>query len=89
VAVANGGRVGFGAGYHPHMKRRKRRRSRGGDEGSYVCPTCGEAIVVPVDPAGGREQEYVEDCPVCCNPNLLHVELMEDGEAPRVWAESE
>jgi Cysteine-rich CPXCG len=72
------------------MKSRKRkRRSRPRDEASYVCPTCGESIVVPVDPSGGAEQQYVEDCPVCCNPNVIHVEFVEEGEAPRVWANAE
>jgi predicted RNA-binding Zn-ribbon protein involved in translation (DUF1610 family) len=72
------------------MKRPKRKkRKRGGDEGSYVCPTCGEQIVIPVDRSGGEEQEYVEDCPVCCNPNVVHVEFFEGDEAPRVWAEGE
>jgi hypothetical protein len=27
----------------------------------------------------GSIQEYVEDCPVCCRPNLIHVEVDEDG----------
>jgi hypothetical protein len=30
----------------------------------------------------------VEDCPVCCHPNVLHVQVEEDGEV-RVWSESE
>jgi hypothetical protein len=42
-----------------------------------------------VDVSGGEEQKYVEDCPVCCNPNVIHVELMGEGEGPRVWAEGE
>ena len=73
------------------MKRRKpkRRRPRDVDEGSYVCPTCGESIVIPLDPTGGDEQQYVEDCPVCCNPNVIHVEFFEPGEPARVWAEVE
>lgn len=70
------------------MKRRKKKRKRAGDEGAYVCPSCGERIVIPVDLSGGDEQKYVEDCPVCCNPNVIHVELFE-GETPRVWAEGE
>ena len=70
-------------------KRRKRRRPRSADEGSYVCPTCGEQIVVPLDRSGGDEQRYVEDCPVCCNPNVIQVEFLEEGEPPRVWAEAE
>src|SRR6202011_6242593 len=56
------------------MKRRKRAR-RPKDEGSYVCPSCGEQIVIPLDRSGGTEQKYVEDCPVCCNPNLIQVEF--------------
>jgi len=36
------------------------------DEVSYVWESCGEEIVVPIDLSAGSEQEYVEDCPVCC-----------------------
>ncbi|HZZ43243.1 MAG TPA: CPXCG motif-containing cysteine-rich protein [Tepidisphaeraceae bacterium] len=71
------------------MKKRKKRRKRDRDEGAYICPTCGERIVIPLDASGGREQEYVEDCPVCCNPNVVHVEFFEGEELPRVWAEGE
>jgi hypothetical protein len=70
------------------MKRRKRRPRRL-DEGHYVCPSCGEQVVVPLDASQGREQQYVEDCPVCCNPNIIHVELDPTWEEPRVWAEAE
>ncbi len=55
------------------------------DEASYVCDSCGEEIVVPIDLSAGSEQEYVEDCPVCCRPNLVHVEV---GDV-QVWAERE
>ncbi len=58
------------------------------DEATYICDSCGEEIVVPVDPSGGESQEYVEDCPVCCCPNVIHVEIDDDGSA-RVWAEAE
>jgi hypothetical protein len=58
------------------------------DEASYVCDACGEEIVVPIDLSAGSEQEYVEDCPVCCRPNVIHVEVDEDGDV-RVWAEKE
>lgn len=57
------------------------------DEASYICDSCGEEIVVPLDLSAGESQEYIEDCPVCCRPNLIHVEIM-DGQ-PRVWAERE
>ena len=62
-------------------------------DGCYICPHCGEEIVVPVDLSAGEEQDYVEDCPVCCSPNLLHLTLRDeygDGEAHvEVWAEPE
>lgn len=58
------------------------------EEASYLCSFCGEEIVVPVDPSGGMSQEYAEDCPVCCNPNLIHIEMDERGEV-RAWAERE
>ena len=72
------------------MNRRKhKRRRRATDEGSYVCTTCGESIVIPLDCSGGDEQRYVEDCPVCCNANVIRVEFLEEGEPLRVWAEAE
>jgi hypothetical protein len=58
------------------------------DESSYLCGACGEEIVVPIDFSQGGRQEYVEDCPVCCRANVIHVEIDEDGEAA-VWAELE
>ena len=48
-------------------------------EGRYDCPHCGEEIVVPIDVPAGDEQEYVEDCPVCCSPIVLHVHVDPDG----------
>jgi len=50
------------------------------DEAAYICDHCSESIVVPIDASGGRDQEYVEDCPVCCSPNLLRVHIQADGE---------
>lgn len=48
-------------------------------EAEYICENCGESIVVPIDVTQGRYQEYVEDCPVCCCPNVIRVEVDEDG----------
>jgi hypothetical protein len=39
--------------------------------GWYLCPHCGEAVDTCPDPGDGEQQEYVEDCPVCCRPNLI------------------
>ena len=43
------------------------------------CPSCGEAIAVDVDISGGDEQEYVQDCPVCCRPMDVFIRC-EDGQ---------
>lgn len=58
------------------------------DEATYVCDSCGEEIVVPIDPTAGRVQEYVEDCPICCHPNVIRIEIDDDGDA-RTWSEPE
>jgi DNA replicative helicase MCM subunit Mcm2 (Cdc46/Mcm family) len=49
------------------------------DEASYICDSCGEEIVIPIDPSEGGVQQYVEDCPVCCHPHVLRVEIDEEG----------
>ena len=41
------------------------------------CPYCGEPISVVVDHSIG-EQEYVEDCQVCCRPIEISFELSGD-----------
>lgn len=48
-------------------------------EASYLCDACGEEIVVPLDLTEGSSQTYVEDCPVCCRANIIHVQVDEDG----------
>jgi len=54
----------------------------------YDCPSCGEEIPVPLDLAAGTGQEYVEDCPVCCRPIVLRVDIDRDGHVElRVHAE--
>ncbi len=58
------------------------------DEAAYVCGECGEEIVVPLDVSAGSTQRYVEDCPVCCHPNVITVEIDDDG-VPRVSGEME
>lgn len=50
------------------------------DEARYHCGACGEEIVVDVDPAAGAHQEYVEDCPVCCRPHVIVVEVDRHGD---------
>jgi len=47
-------------------------------EHPLVCPYCGAPITMLLDPSAG-EQDYVEDCEVCCNPIGLRFRV-EDGE---------
>ena len=69
------------------MKKKPKKKKRGlgnraaNAEATYICDSCGEEIVVPVDISAGAHQDYVEDCPVCCHPMSLHVEIGDDGEA--------
>ena len=37
----------------------------------YECPHCGEQVDTAPDLGGGTTQEYIEDCAVCCRPNLI------------------
>lgn len=39
----------------------------------YICAGCGEWNEIAVDESAGSCQRYVEDCQVCCKPNLLRV----------------
>jgi hypothetical protein len=47
---------------------------------SYECCSCGESNETLVDPSGGSRQTYTEDCTVCCRPNLLHIEISQEGD---------
>jgi Cysteine-rich CPXCG len=42
-------------------------------ESSFQCASCGEWNVTSVDSSAGTKQTYVEDCQVCCKPNVLHL----------------
>ena len=43
----------------------------------YQCPYCWEEVEALLDLSAG-DQEYVEDCPVCCRPIVFF--LQTDGE---------
>jgi Cysteine-rich CPXCG len=42
-------------------------------DSGYQCAGCGEWNETVVDSSGGTNQSYVEDCQVCCKPNVLRV----------------
>jgi len=55
----------------------------------FFCSFCGEVVSIVVDPSQGREQRYVEDCQVCCRPNLLEVRLEPGGPMVSATPESD
>ena len=58
------------------------------DAGALVqCPFCGQPDELYVDPGGGDEQTYTEDCAVCCRPRIVHVERGDEPGDVRVWLE--
>lgn len=49
------------------------------------CPTCWQTNDIPVDIAEGAT-EVIQDCEVCCNPMLVHVEV-DAGRVTGAYAE--
>jgi hypothetical protein len=45
-----------------------------GMEAGFQCAACGEWNSTVVDESAGSRQRYVEDCQVCCKPNVLRIE---------------
>jgi hypothetical protein len=43
------------------------------ERAGFQCAGCGEWNETTVDESAGRTQSYVEDCQVCCKPNLLQI----------------
>ena len=58
------------------------------DSATFWCAFCGEPNEIDVDLSAGRRQVYVEDCQVCCRPNLLRISFDAEGSV-QVAAESE
>ncbi len=57
------------------------------DQVQIRCPYCGEQIDIPID-IGSADEDYVQDCSVCCRPILLHVSRDRNG-VPAVSATRE
>ncbi len=43
------------------------------DATGFQCAGCGQWNETLVDESGGGRQQYVEDCQVCCKPNVLDI----------------
>jgi hypothetical protein len=46
-----------------------------------TCPYCGAPVEMTLDPGSGDDQEYVEDCEVCCQPWRVSVTYDRSGQA--------
>ena len=55
----------------------------------FQCAGCGEWNETTVDASAGRTQRYVEDCPVCCKPNVLSVTYDREADGYMIMAELE
>jgi cysteine-rich CPXCG protein len=55
----------------------------------FQCTYCGEWNPIHVDESAGLLQEYVEDCQVCCQPNVLSIRFDQRHEQFVIWAERE
>jgi len=44
----------------------------------YACAYCGVTNLTFVDLSAGMQQSYVEDCQVCCQPNVLYLQINEE-----------
>lgn len=58
-------------------------------EGGYSCSYCGEWIETVVDASAGDFQSYVEDCQVCCRPNVLRIAVDPEEGTVEISAEFE
>jgi len=63
--------------------------SRFAGDAGFVCAGCGEWNETTVDASAGRRQSYVEDCQVCCKPNVLRIAWDQWQQAYQIDAELE
>ena len=58
-------------------------------EAGFQCAGCGRWNLTSVDESAGLRQSYVEDCQVCCKPNVLRIEYDNSAEEFVISAELE
>ncbi len=56
-------------------------------DAGFQCAGCGEWNETAVDESAGGRQSYIEDCQVCCKPNLLRAIYNPDTEAYLISAD--
>ncbi len=55
----------------------------------FQCAGCGEWNETTFDNSAGRSQTYVEDCQICCQPNVLRLEWDEQAQEYMIHCELE
>ena len=50
-------------------------------EATVICPYCSAPVEISLDPGSCSDQEYVEDCEVCCQPWTVSVRYGSAGDA--------
>jgi|AntRauTorcE11898_2_1112593.scaffolds.fasta_scaffold26855_1 transposase-like protein len=50
------------------------------NEQQIDCPYCGETLSIVIDPSAGNQQQYIEDCHVCCRPIQINTFSDSSGE---------
>ena len=55
----------------------------------FYCAFCGEVNTTFVDLSAGNQQSYVEDCQVCCRPNILYLTLDEETLVVQIDSDTE
>ena len=47
-------------------------------EAEIACPHCGETYMIVIDTTQG-DHSMIEDCPVCCRPMTVRLQIDHDG----------
>jgi hypothetical protein len=55
----------------------------------YQCPHCGQTVDTDPDRGGGKQQQYIEDCPICCRPNRITATYSAEEDEYWVQADSD
>ena len=55
----------------------------------FQCAGCGEWNETTIDESAGGSQQYVEDCQVCCKPNVPQISFDSELEEFVISAELE
>lgn len=54
-------------------------RTEWAEEARFICGSCRQEFVFPVDVTDGPRQQFVEECPICSHENVIRIEVDDDG----------